>query len=227
MTSDAISAEGIKAQMPHPILTQVFGEPTQKQVKMVIHKLSANLIAISCPWGHSKGHLVFLKDPAIYLASNGEAFNIPNIEPQAFPVILAGSMTTKCKEVCATNTAACKAWNTYKMILTITRNQFAVAIIDVYYANLDDPTEGLNAVNLLTLVMHILNTYIQIRQPDLDDNMNNFHSGINLCPPLAIYTKKQEKCQVFATNAGVPISGKTMITTGTKHTLACGKMPWA
>jgi hypothetical protein len=47
MTSDAVSANGIEAQMPHPILTHVFGEPTHKQVKMVIHKLFANLMAIS------------------------------------------------------------------------------------------------------------------------------------------------------------------------------------
>jgi hypothetical protein len=67
MTSDAVSAKGIKAQMPHPILTCVFGEPTYKQVKTVIRKLSANLMAISCPWGHSKGHLGLLQDPAIYL----------------------------------------------------------------------------------------------------------------------------------------------------------------
>jgi hypothetical protein len=49
MTSDAVSANGIKAQMPHPILTCVFGKPTHKQVKTVIHELSANLMAISCP----------------------------------------------------------------------------------------------------------------------------------------------------------------------------------
>jgi hypothetical protein len=36
--------------------------------------------------------------------------------------------------------------------------------------------------------------------------MTNFHSGINLGLPLAIYTRKQEKCQVFAANARVPIA---------------------
>jgi hypothetical protein len=75
--------------------------------------------------------------------------------------------------------------------------------------------------------MHILNTYAQIRQPDLDNNMTNFRSGINLGLLLAFYMRKQEKCQVFATNAGVPISDKTMITTGTKHALACGNMTLA
>jgi hypothetical protein len=49
MTSNAVSAEGIKAQMPYPILTRVFGKPTHKQIKTIIRKLSANLMAISCP----------------------------------------------------------------------------------------------------------------------------------------------------------------------------------
>jgi hypothetical protein len=72
------------------------------------------------------------------------------------------------------------------------RNQYAAVIDDVYYAVLDDPTKGLNAINLCTLVMHILNIYAQISQPDLDDNMTDFHSGINSGLPLAVYTRKQE-----------------------------------
>jgi hypothetical protein len=112
------------------------------------------------------------------------------------------------------------------MVLTITRNH-AAAINDIYYAIFDKPTEGLNTVYLRTLVMHILTTYAQISQPDLDDNMTNFHSGINSGLSLAIYTRKQEKCQVFATNARVPISNKTMITTGTKHALVCGNLTLA
>jgi hypothetical protein len=206
--------------MPHPILTCVFGKPTHKQIKIVISEPPANLMAISCPWGHSKGHLCLLQDPAIYLACKGEAFNITHVEPPAYPVIPAGAMTADHEELGATNAAACKAWNTYKMVLTITCDQFAAAINNVYYAVLDNPTEGLNAVNLCTLVMHILSTYAQISQPDLDDNMTNFHSGIDSGLPLAIYTRKQEKCQVLAAKAGVPISDKTMITTGTKHALA-------
>ncbi len=53
MTSDALSSEGIKAQLPHPILTCFFGKPIHKQIKTVICKLLANLMAILCPWGHS------------------------------------------------------------------------------------------------------------------------------------------------------------------------------
>jgi hypothetical protein len=163
-------------------------------------------------------------DPAIYLACNEEAFNIPHVEPLAYPVITAGARTTNCEELRATNAAACKAWNTYKMVLTITCGQFAAAINDVYYVVRDGPTKGLNAVNLRSLVMLILNTYPQISQPDLDDNMTYFHSGIKSSLPLSVYKRKQEKCQVFIANASVPISNKTMITTGTKHALACGNI---
>ncbi len=127
-----MSAEDIKTQMLHPILTCVFGKPTHKQIKTIIHKLPASLMAISFPWGHSKVHLGLLQDPANYLAHNREAFNIPNIKPPAYPVIPAGPTTADCKELRTTNAATCKAWNTYKMVLTITLDQFAAAIDDVY-----------------------------------------------------------------------------------------------
>jgi hypothetical protein len=69
--------------------------------------------------------------------------------------------------------------------------------------------------------MHILNTYAQISQTDLDDNTTDFHSGINSGLPLAIYMKKQEKCQVFSADAGIPVYNETMITTP-----QVPSMPW-
>jgi hypothetical protein len=43
-------------------------------------------------------------------------------------------------------------WNTYLIVATITHDQFAAAIDDVYYAGLDDPTEGLNAISLIVMI---------------------------------------------------------------------------
>ena len=145
--SDTVSADSIKAQMPHGILTRVLGEPTHKQVKMVIRELTANLMAISCPWGHNKGHLGLLQDPAIYLARNGAAFTIPAAEPPTYPVIPVGTNVQQREELRAINIAACKTWATYCLVLAITRDQFAAAIDDVYYATLDNPTEGLNSTS--------------------------------------------------------------------------------
>ncbi len=124
------------------------------------------------------------------------------------------------------NTSACKAWTTYRLICTITPNQFVAAIHDVFYAVLDNPIEGLNGVDLCTLVYHIATTYVQISQHDLNDNLADFNMGIDPGLPLAIYTRKQKRCKVFALDAVVPISKSTMVTTGTKHALAlaCGNM---
>jgi hypothetical protein len=151
--SDTVSADSIKAQMPHPSLTRVQGELTHKQVKIMLRDLTANLMAVSCPWGHEKDHLGLLQDPAIYQACNGAAFTIPAAEPPAYPVVPVGATAPQCKELRQ------KAWTTYRLILSIMRDQFAAAIDDVYYAVLDDPIEGLNGVDLCTLTTHIITMY--------------------------------------------------------------------
>jgi hypothetical protein len=101
------------------------------------------------------------------------------------------------------------------------------AINDVYAAVLDNPTEGLNAISLRDLATHIRTTYALISQPKIDNNMTEFYIGIEASLPLAVYTCKQEKCQMFTQDAGVPISEATMVTTGTKAAINCGGMELA
>jgi hypothetical protein len=122
------------------------------------------------------------------------------------------------------NTFAHKAWTTYRLVRTVTHDQFATTIDDLFYAILDNLIEGLNGVNLHTLVNHIATTYSPLSQTDLDNNLAIFDMRIDLGLPLANYTRKQECCQVFVLDAAVPISEATMVTTGTKHTLTCGNM---
>jgi hypothetical protein len=52
--SDTVSTNSIKAQMPHPILTRVQGEPMHKQLKLILRELTANHMAVSCPWDTTK-----------------------------------------------------------------------------------------------------------------------------------------------------------------------------
>ena len=103
-----------------------------------------------------------------------------------------GTTAPQRKELRANNIVACKAWATHKLVLAITRDQFAAAINDVYYAVLDNPTKRLNSVDLRTLVLHIQQTYTQISQPDLDDNLAKFNTRIDPGLPRAVYTRKQE-----------------------------------
>jgi hypothetical protein len=108
--SDTVSVDSIRAQMPHNVVhTRVLGEPTHKQIKMVIRELSANLMAVSCPWGHSKGHLGLLQDTTIYTACNGEAVTIPADEPPTYPVMPNGATALQWEELRANNIVARKA----------------------------------------------------------------------------------------------------------------------
>ncbi len=202
---------------------RVPGTPTHKFLKILKKELAANLMAIPCPWGHGKGHLSLLQDPVLYLQRNGVAFVIPGATPPDYPnnppVALPAHESAR-----TTNLAKQKGWNTYLVIAAITRDQFAAAINDVYYTALDNPTKGLNAITLSNLVVHIHTTYATILQPDMDDNMVDFHTGIDALLPLAVYMCKQEKCQTFALDAGILISEATMVLTGTKAALNCGGM---
>jgi hypothetical protein len=153
--SDTVSSESIKAQMPHVTLTRILGKPSHHQLKQLKHKLTANLMGVPCLWGHNKGHLGHLQDQVLYLQCNGAAFTIPATALPAYPVSVASATTADREEQRAKNISACKAWSTYMIVHTITRNQFTAAIDDVYYATLDNPTEGLNAVNLQQFVTHI------------------------------------------------------------------------
>ena len=101
-------------------------------------------------------------------------------------------------------------------------NLAADAIEEVFYAELDDPIEGLNAVKIQDLLDHIKDRYCHIDQADLDANLVRFNQGIDPSVPLILYIRKQEDCQEFANDGHVQISEETMVTTGTKHALQCG-----
>jgi hypothetical protein len=93
-------------------------------------------MAVPCPWGHNKGHLGLLQDPVLYLQRNGAAFTIPAAATPAYKIIVAGATATKRKEQCTNNISACKAWSTYMIAHTITRDQFTASIDGLYYAAL-------------------------------------------------------------------------------------------
>ena len=153
-------------------------------------------MAIPCPWRHNKGHLNLLQDPAIYL--------IPINTPPAYLADLAGNMAAESAHT--DNQTQLKAWETYIIIRTITHRMIAKAIDNVYYTELNDPLEGLNGVSIWQLISHICNNYAQISQPKINANMSDFHQGIDAALPLAVYMPKQECCQTFALDTGVPIS---------------------
>ncbi len=88
-------------------------------------------MAIPCPWGHGKEHLGLLHDPVLYLQCNGASYTVPGAMPPDYPINPPAAAPAS-EAAWAANLAECKAWNTYIIILTITCNQFAAAIDNVY-----------------------------------------------------------------------------------------------
>jgi hypothetical protein len=169
----------------------------------------------------NKGHLGELHDPATFLARNGAPYAPPAAAPPAYPDIPAGAPTAAREQLRAENENTLNDWQTLQHIRRIAVNLVAAAIEAVYYAELNDPDEGLNAVSVRDLLQFIRERYCQIDQSEIDKNMEAFHKGMDPSVPLSVYTRKQEECQDFANDAKVPISDQTMITTATKHALQC------
>lgn len=217
-----VSRETVQALMPNQTLTKIQGEPTHTAVRKLEKELGANLIAVPCAWGVNKGHLGELQDPATFLARNGTAYTPPAAAPPAYPIIPPAATTAERERLRAENDTSQTEWQTLQHVRRIAVNLVADAIEPVYYAELDDPDEGLNDVQVRDLIDHIRDRYCQIDQSDIDKNMEIFQQGIDPTLPLSVYIRKQENCQDFAKDARVPISEQTMVTTGTKHALQSG-----
>ena len=222
-----VTCKLVLALMPHHTLTKINGEPTHSAVKKLEKELGSNLIAVPCPWGRGKGHLGILQDAAVFAQRNGGPFTPPEQAPPTYPELPPAATTAQRERLRADNEEAQRAWATFQHVHRIAVNLAADAIESIYYAELDDPDEGLNDVSIRDLIDHIRQRYCQIAQDDMDANMSKFYEGIDPTLPLAVYTRKQETCQEFAQDAKVPISEELMVTTGTKHALQCGGLTQA
>ena len=75
--------------------------------------------------------------------------------PPTYPDIPPAASTAQRKRLRADNEEAQCAWATYQHDQHIAVNLDADAIEAIYYAELDDPNEGLNNVSIRDLIDHI------------------------------------------------------------------------
>jgi hypothetical protein len=95
--SNTVSTKSIKAQMHHVTLARILGKPSHCQLKKLEHKLTANRMAVPCPWGHNKGHIGILQDLVLYLQHDSAAFTVPAAALPAYSINVAGATTAKRK----------------------------------------------------------------------------------------------------------------------------------
>eukprot|EP00804_Cyclotella_cryptica_P010116 CCRYP_019274-RA/>CCRYP_019274-RA protein AED:0.67 eAED:0.36 QI:0/0/0/0.66/1/1/3/0/387 len=145
-----VSRESVQALMPHQSLTKINGAPTHVAMK----KLEKSLPQIS----------------SLTLRCRDTP---PAASPPAYPAIPPGATVAVREELRATNDEDQQNWQTMLHVRRIAVNLAAAAIDDVYYAELDDPVEGLNSVEIQDIVDHIKDRYCHIDQADLDKNLTD------------------------------------------------------
>ena len=221
-----ISRDDVLALMPNPVLTRISGEPTYQAMKRWKKEMSSNLISVTMPtdWGRGKGLLGELQDAAVFTARNGAAYNPPAAAPPAYPAILPGATTAQREQARAEHAIERRFWAIAEHGKRLAVNIGAAALEPFVYAELDDPDEGLNGVEIITLYDHIMDRFATISQTEIDSNLVEFNEGIDPTKTLAVYTRKQELCQEIASDAQVAITEAQMVTTATKHAVAAGGM---
>lgn len=225
MTS-TVSRDDVLAVMPNPVLTKISGEPTYQDMKRWKKEMSSNLISVQMPfdWGRGKGLLGELQDAAVFTARNGANYSPPIAAPPAYPNILPGATTAERERARAEHAIDVRFWATAQHAKRLAVNIGAAALEPFIYAELDDPDEGLDDVEIGDLYTHIMDRFATISQTEIDANLKEFNEGIDPSRTLAVYTRKQELCQEVASDAHVEITEASMVTTATKHAVAAGGM---
>ena len=115
--------------------------------------MSAKLIAVKTPtdWGHGKGRLGLLQDPAVFLARNGDPYNTPLVDTPEYPAISQNLATAAREQLRAENEVATINLERYQHTQRIAVNIGAAAFEPFVIADLDDPDEEINSIDIHAL----------------------------------------------------------------------------
>ena len=222
--SSPVSRVDVLAVMPNQTCTKIGGEPTYQGMMIWKREINANLIAVTMPlaWGQGKGLLGSFQDPAAFLARNGNAYNPPATAPPAYPEIVAGATTAEREEARALHKIDVRNWDTSTHAASLVAEIGAAAFDEYVLAELMDPDEGLNGVTIRQIYDHVMLRFANVSQPEVDANLAKFNEPMDPSVTLAVYIRRQERCQEVASDAGIPISEATMVSTLVKHAAATG-----
>ena len=135
--------------------------------------------------------MVLIQDPTTFAERNGRPYNPPTQQPPTYPIINVGTITADQERLRAERTEDKWNWCTYNYCEQIYVKQMAKAIETMYCAELDDPEELLNGINIRTFFDLILYRYYDIGQTNIDNNIARFNQAISPSLPMAVYFHKQ------------------------------------
>ena len=151
-------------------------KPTYSQTKKWRKQMSANLIAVKKPtnWGRGKGRSGILQDPTVFLATNWDPYTPPPplVEPPEYPAIPKNLATAAREQLRDENEVATINWERYQHTQCIAVNMGAAAFEPFVIAELENPDEELNAIDIRALYEHVMYRFAKISQTEINANFN-------------------------------------------------------
>ena len=163
-----MSRDDVFVLIPHQTLDKVVGDPTYSQMaKSNECQLNCNQDAyLLGPW--KKLSRAFARPRRFLGKERGPVQPSPLVEPPEYPAIPQKSATAAREQLRAANEVATINWERYQHTQHIVVNIGAAAFEPFVIGELDDPDEGLNAVDIRALYKYLMDRFAKISQTKID-----------------------------------------------------------
>lgn len=197
---------------PHPVLTSIPSEPTNKTLQLLQQELYANVRAIhSTRGGGENGHLALVMPPDLYLARTGMAFATP-IDPGDQPTIhVPGATSAQITETNRQYAASLDKNRRYTTVAHELKKQLLLAVDKTYLYILADADFGFADVSCATMLHHLRSTYGRITPEELERNRALLSADWNPDEPMEGFWFMVKEVQRYAVAGAEPITDAAVI----------------
>eukprot|EP00978_Attheya_sp_CCMP212_P024376 scaffold76455_cov36-Attheya_sp.AAC.1 len=168
VTTNSTSVDGITTDFPHPILTQIHGEPMRKALVKMHKSLCENAAAITSNLGGGNhGHLALLMTDTVYFEETQLAFIAPTNPGDDPPTALNPEEQPFVNNRYKRNQRIYEIYGNTNMAL---KKQIEATVEGAFISTLRHELTRFNQVTALQMITHLYATYGDIEEVNIEDN---------------------------------------------------------
>lgn len=213
------SSPSVDTNFPHTSLTTIDpnSPPSYASLSVIAKELNANAISVHSNRGNGKlGHLSLTITTTAYLVKSGNVvFDIP-LHPGTQASHAVGATSYQITEANRQHDAQLKDFYVYQQTDNILKRLLLAAIPDTYTDAIKDDDTGYGSITTLTIITHLLDTYGEISDREIEDNIATMSTPWSPSTPIEDLFRQLNIAQKFSVKANDPISDKVYIRVGLK-----------
>lgn len=193
---------------PHPSLTKVLGKPSYGSLKQLQKEIYANARTVfSTRGGGRNGHLCLVMPELEYLVRTTGVPFIPPTHPGAAPATAAFISLVEFDSAHKSHAALVKEFEIYTQVGASLKAQLLEAIDSTYTSTLEDPLFGFADVTPLAFMVHLRDSYGQLKPEDRGVLRESLRNPWNPDEPIEIiWTRTNEIVRALQGTEPVPVS---------------------